>query len=31
MVYGRDPPTLLTYLPGTTKVGAMEKELVAKD
>lgn len=31
MVYGRDPPTLLTYVPGTAKVESVEKELVARD
>ena len=31
VVYGCDPPTLLTYMLGTAKVEAMEKELVARD
>jgi hypothetical protein len=31
VVYGREPPTLLTYLPGTAKVEAVGKELLARD
>lgn len=31
VVYGREPPTLLTYLPGTARVEAVEKELMARD
>lgn len=31
VVYGRPPPTLLTYIPGTAKVAAVEKELGDRD
>jgi hypothetical protein len=31
MVYGRDPPMLLTYLPGTARVEAVGNELIARD
>jgi hypothetical protein len=31
VVYGREPPTLLTYLPGTARVEAVGKELLARD
>ncbi|GLT61286.1 hypothetical protein SLA2020_340050 [Shorea laevis] len=31
VVYGREPPTLLTYLPGTAKVEAVGKELMVRD
>ena len=31
VVYGRDPPTLLTYLPRTAKMEVVDKELVARD
>ena len=31
VVYGRDPPSLLTYVTGTAKVAAVEEELVRRD
>lgn len=31
VVYGRDPPTLLDYIPGATSVEAAEKELLSRD
>jgi hypothetical protein len=31
VVYGRDPPTLLTYVHGIAKVAAVERELIARD
>ena len=30
-MYGRSPPTLLSYVPGTTKVKAVDQELRARD
>jgi hypothetical protein len=30
-VYGRDPPTLLTYIPGTARVEVVERELMTRD
>lgn len=31
MVYGKEPPTLLAYIPGTAKVAAVEEELSHRD
>uniref|UniRef100_A0A2N9HAC2 Integrase catalytic domain-containing protein n=1 Tax=Fagus sylvatica TaxID=28930 RepID=A0A2N9HAC2_FAGSY len=31
VVYGREPPSLLTYVPGTAKVAAVEDELLQRD
>ena len=31
MVYGREPPSLLTYVPGTAKVAVVEDELLQRD
>ena len=31
VVYGRKPPTLLSYVPGTTRIEAVEKELQTRD
>ncbi|GMY29210.1 Transposon Tf2-12 polyprotein [Fagus crenata] len=31
VVYGREPPTLLQYVPGTAKVAAVEEELMQRD
>ena len=31
MVYGREPPRLLTYVPSTAKVAAVEDELLQRD
>ena len=31
VVYGREPPSLLTYVPGTTKVATVEMELMKRD
>lgn len=31
IVYGRQPPTLLTYIPGTARVAAVEQELLGRD
>jgi len=31
VVYGRDPPKLLTYLPGTARVEAVGRELMERD
>ena len=30
-VYGRPPPYLISYVPGTTKVVAVEKEFLERD
>uniref|UniRef100_A0A2N9GX58 Integrase catalytic domain-containing protein n=1 Tax=Fagus sylvatica TaxID=28930 RepID=A0A2N9GX58_FAGSY len=31
VVYGREPPSLVTYVPGTAKVAAVEDELLQRD
>jgi hypothetical protein len=31
VVYGREPPTLMSYVPGTSKVAAVEQLLVDRD
>ena len=31
VVYGREPPSLLTYVPGTAKVATVEIELMKRD
>ncbi|KAJ0092851.1 hypothetical protein Patl1_25136 [Pistacia atlantica] len=31
VVYGRKPPTLLSYVPGTAKVAAVEQQLIERD
>lgn len=31
VVYGREPPSLLAYIPGTAKVAAVEEELIRRD
>jgi hypothetical protein len=31
VVYGRKPPTLLSYIPGTAKVATVEEELIQRD
>lgn len=31
IVYGRQPPTLLTYIPDTARVVAVEQELLGRD
>jgi hypothetical protein len=30
-VYGRSPPTLLSYVPGTARVSGVEEELLRRD
>lgn len=31
IVYGRDPPTMLSYTPGTTKVAVVDQQLQDRD
>jgi hypothetical protein len=31
IVYGCDPPTLLSYQPGAARVAAVDKQLIARD
>lgn len=31
VVYGREPPSFLAYIPGTAKVAAVEEELIRRD
>jgi hypothetical protein len=31
IVYGRDPPTLLSYQPGAAHIAVVDKQLIARD